>query len=228
MGFSRTFYFKNLESYEINKISKSSSLTTGIKTGCMYIRKNWEGTHDCNQLTATGKLTSLVFLQPTNTTNTKKLPITNHFTLTSSTSNRAALSILLNFTECVATKKSSKLLYNQLNEKKKLECLQSELSRVCRENIRCLRAMSEASGVSRRRSDKYAKQIRGEYSIYICKENQASFRLDAGPNHLLLYFLLALFSIFSSLDVLWKEAFFSFFALFFSSSRFFRIGCNDV
>lgn len=40
--------------------------------------------------------------------------------------------------------------------------LQSELGRVCRENIRCLRAMSEASGISRH-SDKHAKQIRGEY-----------------------------------------------------------------
>ncbi|XP_032456346.1 uncharacterized protein LOC100679702 isoform X2 [Nasonia vitripennis] len=36
----------------------------------------------------------------------------------------------------------------------------SELTRVCRENIRCLRAISEANGVSRH-SDKHGKQIRG-------------------------------------------------------------------
>ena len=42
------------------------------------------------------------------------------------------------------------------------DLFQNELTRVCRENIRCLRAMSEASGVSRH-SDKHGKQIRGEY-----------------------------------------------------------------
>ncbi|KAJ8683315.1 hypothetical protein QAD02_019107 [Eretmocerus hayati] len=36
----------------------------------------------------------------------------------------------------------------------------SELTRVCRENIRCLRAIGEANGVSRH-ADKHAKQIRG-------------------------------------------------------------------